>query len=430
MSYELFVGLRYMRSRRKDRSISVITWISVCGVALGVVALIVTTSVLNGFRDNLRKAIIGSLPHVTVFGFVEEEIEIQNLEQEIQAHPEVRYTSPYIFQQALLAAEARPKGALIRGIDPAREINVTEVGLFLREEVYPTDPPSIEAQQKISQRLLSRLSYAESQKNRQMAGIILGAALAQSLGVYPGDTVKLISTQERMTPIGEIPRVKKLEVIGIFESGISGYDEVLAFMDYRLLQKIYKMGDRVTGIGVRIDDAETAAEVAEEVQEQLPSYAVNNWASDNKAIFFVMKLEKIAIFVLLLLIVAVAAFNIISSLIMMVLEKSKEIAILKSIGASDRSIRKIFMIQGSLVGTIGTGCGVIIGLAICWLIMTVDIIEIPPGVYPGGNRIPIAIHWGEIALTGICSFLICFLITIYPASKAARVQPAESLRYE
>ena len=233
-----------------------------------------------------------------------------------------------------------------------------------------------------------------------------------------------------MTPIGDVPRIKKLEVIGIFESGISGYDEVLAFIDYKLLQKIYRMDDKITGLGVSIRDAGTAPEIAMELSEIGVEYVVSNWADENKSIFQVMKLEKIGLFLILILIIVVAAFNIISSLIMLVLEKSREIAILKALGAKDSSIRRIFFFQGLVIGSLGTISGVLVGLAICWVIMTFDIIDIPAGVYPGGNKIPVLIDWTDVLITTAASFLICVLVTLYPSTKASRLNPVDPLRYE
>ncbi len=436
MRYEIYVGLRYLLSRRKDRSISLITWISICGVMLGVVALIVSTSMMNGFRDNLRKSILGALPQVTVFGGEQGTAEIKELERRISKHPDVLHTSPYIYKQAMLTGETVPKGALIRGIDPERETDVTEIASFLREEVYPLEPPSPEKQALISKKILARLSYTNSRKNKEKAGVILGAALAQGLGVVPGDRVRLISSETKMTPVGDVPRAKELEVIGIFELGISGYDEVLAFVDYQLVQRIYNMEDSVTGIGVTISDPEQAPEIAADLQKSLNAsdkqafYLVGNWASENKNIFRLMKLEKLALFVGLALIVLVAAFNIISSITMMVLEKTKDIAILKSLGATDRSILSIFMLQGVLIGICGTAFGVILGLGICWVLLNFNIVDIPPGVYPGGNKIPLSIVWFEIGITALISFMICFLVTIIPSLKAARIEPVQALQYE
>ena len=430
MRYEIYIGLRYLLSRRKDRSISVITWISICGVMIGVVALIVSTSLMNGFRDNLRKAITGSLPHVTVFGVQGGATEIEKLQERIMRHSEVRHTAPHIYQQAMIIGDELPKGALIRGIDPEREFQVTEIASFLRQEIYPPEPPSPEEQQGIARDILSRLSYERSGDAKKSDGIILGASLAKGLGVILGDTVKLISSETRMTPVGDVPRAKILEVIGIFESGISGYDEVLAFVDYHLVQRIYDMGERVTGIGVSIADPVEATRVAAELQEDLKLYIVNDWASENKSIFQLMKLEKLALFIVLALIVLVAAFNIISSLTMLVLEKTKEIAILKSLGATDRSVLSIFMLQGVMIGVFGTFFGLLLGLSICWVLLNFNIVEIPPGVYPGGNRIPVSIEWSEIGVIALTSFAICFLVTLIPAWKAVRIQPAVALQYE
>lgn len=429
MQYEFFIGKRYLFSPRQDRSISIITWISVCGVALGVIALIVATSLMNGFRDNLRKAVTGSLPHIDIFSWQETIVNFEEIQNKVKQHPKVVGTAPYIFQGALLIGENKPKGGWLRGIDPVQETEVTNIASFLREEIYPLVPPTPDEQNEISTRMLERLSYPISRKQNLKAGIILGATLAYSLEVAIGDSIKLVSSEQRMTPIGDVPRVKQFEVIGIFESGISGYDEVLAFIDYRLMQKIYNMPGRVTGLGVKVSDPEEAPQVAKEL-EPITNLLVENWAEKNKAIFQVMKLEKLGLFLILTLIVVVAAFNIISSLIMLVIEKAREISILKSLGAKDNSIRRIFMFQGVIIGTIGTLSGVVLGIFLCWVLMTFDIIDIPPGVYPGGNRVPVLINWTDIGIIALSSFAICFLVTIYPATKAARLNPVDSLRYE
>ena len=429
MRYETFIGKRYLFSPRQDRSISVITWISIGGVALGVVALIVSTSVMNGFRTNLRNAVTGSLPHITIFAWDDAMVNYSGLQKRLDAHPEVNGVAPYIFKQALLTGRIKPKGALLRGIDPQQEANVTRIASYLRDEVYGFTP-SPKDQELISTRLLERLSHPEARKKRLKDGIILGAKLARQLEAEVGGSVKLVSSEQRLTPIGDVPRIKKLEVIGIFESGISGYDEVLAFIDYRLLQKIYRMQNKITGLGVRISDPENAPDIADELADLSEDYIVGNWADENKSIFQVMKIEKIGLFLILSLIIVVAAFNIISSLIMLVLEKSREIAILKALGAKDSGIRRIFFFQGLVIGSLGTIGGVLVGLAICWILMSFDIIDIPPGVYPGGNRIPVLIDWFDVVLATVASFTICILVTLYPASKASRLNPVDPLRYE
>ena len=396
---------------------------------MGVVALIVSTSVMNGFRTNLRDAVTGSLPHITVFAWDDAMQNYSGLQKRLTEHPEVEGVAPYIFKQALLTGRKQPKGALLRGIDPQQETEVTKISSFLRDEVYGFTP-SPEKQALISARLLKRLSHPEARSKRLKDGIILGAKLARQLEANVGDSVKLVSSEQRMTPIGDVPRIKKLEVIGIFESGISGYDEVLAFIDYRLLQKIYRMGNHITGLGVSISDPENAPEISLELAELSEDYIVGNWADENKSIFQVMKLEKIGLFLILSLIIVVAAFNIISSLIMLVLEKSREIAILKALGAKDSGIRKIFFFQGLVIGSLGTIGGVLVGLAICWALMTFEIIDIPAGVYPGGNRIPVLIDWLDVALATVASFTICILVTLYPATKASRLNPVDPLRYE
>ena len=429
MRYETFIAKRYLFSPRSDRSISVITWISIGGVALGVVSLIVSTSVMNGFRTNLRNAVTGSLPHITIFSWDDSMKDYSELRKKLISHPKVKGVAPYIFKQTLLTGRKQPKGSLLRGVDPMAESNVTNIESFLREEIYGL-VPSLEEQKLISKRLLKRLSHTESKKKGYKDGIILGAKLAKHLELEIGNYVTLISSENRMTPIGDVPRIKKLEVIGIFESGISGYDEVLAFVDYRLLQKIFLMQNKITGLGVRISNPEDAPEIAKELDQINSEYIVGNWADENRSIFQVMKLEKIGLFLILSLIIVVAAFNIISSLIMLVLEKSREIAILKALGVKDNGIRKIFFFQGLVIGSLGTVVGLLVGLAICWAIMTFEIIDIPPGVYPGGNRIPVLIDWVDVLLATLASFTICILVTLYPATKASRLNPVDPLRYE
>ncbi|MBF0240840.1 MAG: ABC transporter permease, partial [SAR324 cluster bacterium] len=293
MKYELFVGKRYLFSSSRDRSISLITWISICGVALGNIALIASTSIMNGFRDNLRRAVTGSLPHITMFAWDDNMADYEDLIGAITNQSRVVSASPYIFKQALLTGKKQPKGALLRGIDTSREANVTSISAFLRKEVYPIHPPSPAEQQRLSEEIISRLNHESSQKALIPSGVILGAMLAQNLKVRVGDHVQLISSEQRMTPFGDMPRIKDLEVVGIFESGISGYDEVLAFMDYHLVQKIYGMGHSVTGIGIRVEDPELAPQIASALQKSTENYLVSNWADENKSIFQIMKLEKV-----------------------------------------------------------------------------------------------------------------------------------------
>lgn len=430
MRYEMFIGLRYLLSRRKDRSISIITWISIIGVMLGVVALVVSTAMLNGFRSNMQRAIIGSLPHVTVSGLLGEAGEMETVLDKIHSNRDVLHTSPFIHKEAMLAGGTSPKGTLIRGIDPDNEPNITEIASFLRTEIYPTIPPSEEEQTRISEQILTRLSYERSQAEKKKAGIILGASLAFNLGVIPGDVIKVISNNTRMTPIGDVPRAKEVEVIGIFESGIHGYDEVLAFLDYRLVQRLFNMSPHALDIGVSIQDPEQAPEIANELSQTLEFYHISDWTYGNQSMFQIMKLEKVLIFIVLGFMILVAAFNIISSLTMMVLEKSKEIAILKALGSKDRSILAIFMLQGVVIGVFGTIFGISLGLLICWVLGNFNIVDIPPGVYPGGNHVPILIDWVEIGLIGVIAFLICILVTAHPAYKAAQIEPAESLQHQ
>ena len=420
-NYELFVALRYFRSPRKDHSISVITWVSMIGVALGVAALIIAISLMNGFRDNLQRSIIGSLPHVNIYGVIDNIVDSPQMNQQILEHEGVLAVSPYIVKQTLLMAEQESIGTLIRGIDPVRELSVTDIALFVRQSLRLSDELDEDQQLVIATKIVHSL---------KQGGIILGARIARKLNVNTGDFLKLVSSHERITPLGNLPRLKKIKVIGIFESGISGYDETLSFVDYRLIQKLYQIPNYISGLGIRIENVEKAPEIAQQLQKSFPRYITSNWASDNQSIFQVMKLEKVGLFLLLSLIIVIVSFNILSSLTMMVLEKSKEIAILKSIGATDRSIGMIFMLQGALIGWIGAMSGLLLGLLAAWILMNFQVIEVPVGVYPGGGKIPMAVYFDEVAWIVLSAFFICFFATLYPANKAARILPAESLRYE
>ncbi len=420
-SYELFVALRYFRSPRKDHSISIITWVSMIGVALGVAALIIAISLMNGFRDNLQRSIIGSLPHINIYGVIDNIANSPEMNQKILEHEGVLAVSPYIVKQTLLMSKQESLGTLIRGIDPVHELDVTDIALFVRQDLSLLEELDEEQQLEMGTQIVHSLKDG---------GIILGARIARKLNVNTGDFVRLVSSQERLTPLGSVPRLKQIEVIGIFESGISGYDETLSFVDYQLIQTLYQIPNHVSGLGIRIEHVEQAPDIAQKLQKSFPRFLTSNWASDNQSIFQVMKLEKIGLFLLLSLIIVVVSFNILSSLTMLVLEKSKEIAILKSIGATDRSIGVIFMLQGALIGWIGSLSGLLLGLLAAWVLMNFQIIDVPAGVYPGGGKIPIALYFDEVAWIVLSAFSICFFATLYPANKAARLLPAESLRYE
>ncbi|MGK0289273.1 MAG: lipoprotein-releasing system permease protein [bacterium] len=483
MAYEEFVALRYLRSPRKDRSISIITTISIIGVALGVMALVVVLSVMNGFTHDLRKALMGANPHITVrsYTFGSEGFKDYNkVAKEIKDHIKAKSVTPFTMNQSLVMGKGKPRGALIRGVDPEQEIIAKTLHPFIRLtrkskedlkkyedtlakeiqekiQILGSSKTSVKLDQKI-QAELKQLRKKDKKPSKEvveaiirelsptytvyttrrgkvrkgkLSGIILGRQLADALDVNRNDVIRMISSEERVSPMGRLPRVKLFRVIAFFESGISGYDEVLAYTHIRQAQKIFRLGTRITGLAINVNDPQNAAAHKKKLRDILTFiYKINTWIDFNKNVFSLLKLETFALAIILALIILVASFNIIGSLIMLVIEKTKDIAILKSMGATNLSILKIFMIQGSLIGLIGTIVGLIGGLLICLIVKNYKIIDIPAGVYPGGDKIPMMIEPWQIVTVAIVSFLICFFVTILPSYKAAQIDPAQGVRYE
>ncbi|MDT8445953.1 MAG: ABC transporter permease [bacterium] len=446
MGFESFIFKRYLGSPRQDRSISVITRISIFGVALGVMTLIVVLSVMNGFERDLRRAIQGANAHLTVYKFGTKGLEYQPGSatlSKLLAHPEVVAASPFSTNQALLMGPSKPQGSMIKGIDPVLEPQVTQMDFFIRTRLFEAKRDNSQAQAseeqiRIAREVLASLETSDKewfdaegrQHQSRLAGVILGSQLAKNLGVGIGDLVTLVSPESRLTPMGEMPRAKRFRVEGFFESGIMGYDEILAFVHLEDAQKLFRLGERITGFSVRLEDGGMADEVKASLQDDFPfPYALSSWTEQNRNLFAVFRLEKIGLAVILTLIILIAAFNIISSLVLLVVEKKKDIAILKAIGAKDRAIERIFVYQGTVIGLAGTLLGMVTGLLLCWLIGSFDVIDIPAGVYVG-NRIPMHVEFWQIGVIALVSLLICFSVTLVPSKKAAKLDPVEGLKHE
>ncbi|MCU0926658.1 MAG: lipoprotein-releasing ABC transporter permease subunit [Hydrogenophaga sp.] len=414
--YELILGWRYTRAGRATRRngfISFISGVSMLGIALGVAALIIVLSVMNGFQKEVRDRMLGVLSHIEIFEPGGQAIpNLDDTLARVRAHPEVLGAAPYVGAQALMARGEDMKGALVRGIDPAQEPQVTDLVADLVQTVLP------------------RLVAGEF-------GVILGGELARSLGVGMGDTVTLIAPSGQVTPAGVVPRIRQMTVVGTFDSGHFEYDSALALLHMDDAARIFRV-EGATGVRVKIKDLHAAREVAISLASELdPGLLVRDWTRQNRTWFAAVQLEKRMMFIILTLIVAVAAFNLVSTLVMTVTDKRADIAILRTLGASPQSIMGIFMVQGAMVGIIGTGAGLLLGLGVAFNIDTlVPALEralgasfLPQDVYLI-SRMPSDPQQGDILPVGIISLVLSFVATIYPSWRASRVNPAEALRYE
>lgn len=410
---ELYIGLRYTRAKRRNHFISFISLVSMLGVALGVTALITVISVMNGFEKELRERILGMTAHATVRGDGGRLADWRNIAELTSAHPRVIGMAPFIRAEGMLSFGRQVNGALIRGILPEEEPKVSEVGDKMK---------------------IGRLDDLQAGKFR----VILGRDLARLLGVVKGDKVTLIIPQASVTPAGLLPRMRRFEVTGIFEVGMYEYDSTLALIHMADAARLFRMQDEVTGVRLKLDDMFESMSITRELLASLPGeYWVSDWTSQHANFFRAVKIEKITMFVILMLIVAVAAFNLVSTLVMVVVDKEADIAILRTLGASPSTIMGIFVIQGAVIGIIGTLLGVIGGVLLATNIDTI----VPTLEHIFGfeflsaeiyyiNELPSDMHWSQVyAIAGI-ALLISFFATLYPAWRGSRVQPAEALRYE
>ncbi len=410
---QLFIGLRYTRAKRRNHFISFISLTSMLGIALGVTALITVLSVMNGFENELRQRILGMTSHATISGYGEGLTNWDSLAQLADKHPRVVGSAPYIQKEGMLIHGQQVNGSIIRGVLPAEEPKVSDV----------TD--------NMASGTLEELQAGEFR-------IILGIDLARILGVMVGDKVTLVTPSANVTPAGVMPRLKRFTVSGIFEVGMYEYDSALALIHLDDARRLFRMGDGVTGLRLKLDDLFRAPFVSRELAESIPGiYRIRDWTQYHANFFRAIKTEKTVMFVILLLIIAVAAFNIVSTLVMVVTDKTTDIAILRTLGATPRSILGIFMVQGTVIGFVGTLLGLIGGVSLALNVETiVPAIEqlfgvkfLPADVYYISD-LPSELHWDDVIKIASVSFLISVVATLYPAWRASRTQPAESLRYE
>lgn len=409
LPYQFLVSLRYFKSKKTQRGISVNTFISIAGVTLGVMALIIVLSVMSGFQDDLRKKILGVTAHIYLLKYNGGFKDYIPLMEEINAREHVLHTSPFIFGQVMISHGKAARGVVVRGIVPEYETKTTDILKNIQngkgdiEGLNEEDP---------------------------FPGIIVGNEVANALGLFTGDVVNVISPVAKIGPLGMLPKMKKFKVAAIFEAGMYDYDANLVYIHLKKAQSFFDMPDEVTGIEIKVDHLYRAREIAKDIQDTLgfPYYA-KDWMDMNRNLFAALKLEKLVMFVILCLIVFVASFNIISNLVMIVSEKSREIAILKAMGATDQGVMTIFILYGLVIGVVGTVLGLAGGYGTCVFIKTSELIKLQPDIYYL-DHLPVQMSPYDFIYVAIAAISISFSATIYPSWKAARMNPVEPLRYE
>ena len=413
MRYELLVGLRYTRAKRRNFFISISSLISMAGIALGVWALIVVLSVMNGFQKELRTRILGVASHLQLVGPDNRLSDWQATAKAVAAHPRVVASAPFVNAQAMLAHGQAVRGAIVRGIEPALEDRVADLGRHMRAG------------------RLDQLRPGEF-------GVVLGGDLARALGALPGDRLALVAPQGQVTPAGVIPRLKQFTVVGTFEAGFNEADAALALVHLADAQKVYQMGDAVSGLRLKLDDLFAAREVGRELLARLGAgYFAWDWTRSHANFFRAVEIEKRVMFVILALIVAVAAFNIISTLVMAVTEKRADIAILRTLGASPASVMQVFVVQGAVIGVVGTLVGLVAGVATAIHVGTIvpaienlfNVKFLAKDVYLIPD-LPSDVHAADVVATAAIALVLSLVAAVLPSWRAAKVNPAEALRYE
>jgi lipoprotein-releasing system permease protein len=411
--FELFIGLRYTRAKRRNHFISFISLISMAGIALGVAALIVVLSVMNGFQQELRTRILGVAAHIEISGPDNTLAGWPRIARQASRNPEVLAAAPYIAAQGMLTFDGTVQGAVIRGVLPDYEDRVADIGAHMKRG------------------RLGDLRPGEF-------GIVLGAELARALGVMVGDKVVLIAPEGQVTPAGILPRLKQFRVVGIFDVGMYQYDAGLALINLKDAQTLYRLGGKVSGVRLRLKDLYLAPQVSRQLAATMGrNLYFTDWTRQHANFFRAVEIEKNVMFIILLLIVAVASFNIASTLVMVVTDKRADIAILRTLGASPGSILKIFVIQGAFIGVIGTAMGVLGGVLLAVNVpVIVPAIERTFGIHFLAksvyyiSELPSKLELRDVLVIGSVSLVLSLLATLYPSYRASKVNPAEALRYE
>jgi len=406
---EYFIGLKYLLAKRKQTFISIITVISVSGVAIGVMALIIVLAVMNGFEREVKDRILGATAHVHVTSLEGSIPDPFALARRVDAMDGVVAASPYLFSQVMISSGTASTGAILRGVDIPTIGKVTRLPRDIRK---------------------GKLEDLAKKTPSGLPGIILGKELAANLDVSPGDLVEILVPGGNITPMGAFPGIARFAVAGLSESGMYEYDSSFAYVSLGEAGRLMGMEGRATGLEVKVDDIYQAGRIATRIREALGyPYWAKDWMQSNRNLFSALKLEKVVMFIILVLIVMVAAFNIISTLIMVVMDKTRDIAVLMTLGATRKMVRKIFALEGLLIGLAGTVAGSILGTLLCYLLRRYQFIRLPSDVYYI-STLPVDLSPGILILVGASSILICFLATLYPSRQASLIDPAEAIRYE
>jgi lipoprotein-releasing system permease protein len=416
MKYEWFIGLRYLKARRQETFISLITVISILGVMIGVMTLNVVMAVMTGFEETLRDRLLGINAHIALVKTGDQLRDYEKLLEQVQHENGVVAAAPSIYGQVMLTAGSRVSGVLVRGVDPDRVNGVIDIQKYMIEGSL--------------QNLKQPRPLRVDDRTVLLPGLILGVRLANQLGVFVGSPVQVVSPLGTPTAIGVIPKVRRFMVVGLLKTDMSEIDSTLVFMNLYDAQKFFEIGDAATNIEIRVKDVYQARSIAENIQRKVGfPYFAEDWSRLWPNLFSALRLEKTVYFLVLLLMVLVGAFNIVSTLIMVVMEKRKDIAILQSMGATRESIRRIFLFKGCVIGIVGTVLGVVFGLAICFLIQKYHFIELPKDVFLI-STVPVRIYLSNFVLVAFASLFVCLLASIYPARQAAKLDPVEIIRYE
>ncbi|MBI3553633.1 MAG: ABC transporter permease [Elusimicrobia bacterium] len=404
MSLELFIALRYLRAKRKGIFATVTSLIGVAGVTVGVAALITTLSVMNGFQADIQKKIIGAQAHLTVYG-VYSKLGAGDLLAKVKADEAVQAAAPFVLGQAILSYENRTLGIVLKGLDPGQEFQVNDLAKSLRQGSW------------------------DHLKDGKKPGIVLGEELARNMGIEVGDEIVLVSPKGAAGALGILPKMQKFKVAGLLHTGYYEYDSTTGYADLEAVSKFFGVEAGATGIGAKLKDLGAANAAAARLQQTLgPVHRVRTYSQMNSTLFAALKLEKMVMFLILTLIILVASLNIASTLILRTVEKTRDVGLLKAMGATPRQIKRIFLTEGFLIAGGGLTMGLGLGLLLCWLIKTYPIVELPSDIYYL-SQVPVSVQPKDILAVLSMGLLLSLLATVYPASRAAKVDPVEAIHY-